>query len=355
MRRVVLAIDSFKGCLSSAEAETAAESGIRERWRETEVVKVPVTDGGDGMTEVFSRLLDCKIIAVDCHDALMRPVRASYAVSTDDTVILETAAACGIGLLKPQELNPLRATSYGVGELLSHALRKGYSRFIIGLGGSATSDCGLGMLAALKDALGEDWPAALPQHLDVTLASDVDNPLFGEQGAAAVFGPQKGATPEMIACLDRRARTFARMAAARQGFDRSTERGAGAAGGLGYAFLQFMNAKIRSGAGLLLETAGFGTLIDGADLIVTGEGSADAQTLMGKIPACVLQYGIRKGIPVVLIAGRVTDAAALVGAGFAQVLCITPPDMPLADAMDPVLAKANIRRTLAECDFSLSA
>ena len=351
MKRVVLAIDSFKGCLSSVEAEAAAEAGVQEHWRDTEVVRIPVTDGGDGMLGVFSQFLDCKEITVGCHDALMRPIRAAYGVSADGTVILETASACGISLLRKQELNPLHTTTYGVGELFADALRRGFRRFVVGLGGSATCDCGLGMLAALKDAFGAGWHDRLPQNLDITLASDVDNPLFGEQGAAAVFAPQKGATPQMAVSLERRARTFARMAAAHLGHDRSWDRGAGAAGGLGYAFLQFMDAKAKSGADILLETAGFDKIVDGADLIVTGEGSADEQTLMGKISGRVLKYGIRKRVPVMLIAGRVSGAEALLHAGFTYVKCITPLGMPLEEAMRPAVAKENIRKALVEEDL----
>lgn len=348
MKHIVLAIDSFKGCLTSVEAEDAAETGVGERWSEAEIIKVPVTDGGDGMMSVFSRLLACQEVTIDSHDALMRPIRAAYAVCADNTVILETALSCGISLLNPQELSPLRATTYGVGELFADALRRGYRRFVIGLGGSATSDCGLGMLAALRDVLGENWRNQFLHELDITLASDVDNPLFGKRGAAAVFGPQKGATSEVITCLDRRARTFARMAASQLGFDHSQDSGAGAAGGLGYAFLQFMNAKVRSGADVLLETVNFDSLIENADLIITGEGSADAQTLMGKIPAKVLEYGLRKEIPVVLIAGKVTGTASLLKAGFARVQCITPPGMPLTEALKPATAKENIRKTVAK-------
>ena len=312
MKRVVLAIDSFKGCLSSVEAEAAAEAGVREHWRDTEVVRIPVTDGGDGMLGVFSQLLDCKKITVGCHDALMRPIRAAYGMSAGGTVILETASACGISLLRKQELNPLHTTTYGVGELFADALRRGFRRFVVGLGGSATCDCGLGMLAALKDTFGAGWHDRLPQDLDITLASDVDNPLLGEQGAAAVFAPQKGATPQMAASLERRARTFARMAADHLGHDRSWDRGAGAAGGLGYA---------------------------------------DEQTLMGKISGRVLEYGIRKRVPVMLIAGRVSGAEALLHAGFTYVKCITPLGMPLEEAMRPAVAKENIRKALAEEDL----
>lgn len=348
MKHIILAIDSFKGCMSSVEAEDAVEQGLRERWHDAKIVKVPVTDGGDGMLKVFLQLFDCKEIIVNCHDALMRPIQANYAVREDNTVIIETALSCGINLLKQQDLNPLRAISYGLGELFADALQRGYRKFIIGLGGSATSDCGLGMLAALKDILGKNWRDKFLRDLDITLASDVNNPLFGERGAAVVFGPQKGATPEMIVCLDRRAHTFARMAAAQLGFDCSLNSGAGAAGGLGYAFMQFMNAKVVSGADVLLETINFNSLIEGADLIITGEGSADCQTLMGKIPAKVLEYGLSKRVPVVLIAGKVADSATLLKAGFTKVQCITPQDMLLAEAMKPIIAKENIRKTIMQ-------
>ena len=165
MKHIILAIDSFKGCLSSVEAEDAAEQGLCQRWQEVKVVKVPVTDGGDGMLEVFLQLFDCKEITINCHDALMRPIQASYAVCADNTVVIETALSCGINLLKQQELNPLRATTYGLGELLADALQRGDRKFIVGLGGSATSDCGLGMLAALKDILGKNYECSILEGL----------------------------------------------------------------------------------------------------------------------------------------------------------------------------------------------
>lgn len=348
MKRVILAIDSFKGCLTSAEAEASAEVGIKERYPQAEVMKVPVSDGGDGMLAVFSQLLHCREIQIDCHDALMRPIRAAYAVSDDGIVVIETAAACGINLLKSSEVNPLHATSYGVGELLADAFQRGYCRFIIGLGGTATSDCGLGMLAALKNRLGEKWLQFLSDDLDITLASDVNNPLYGKQGAATIFGPQKGATSEMVMCLDRRAHTFAQMASRHLGVDHSSDRGAGAAGGLGYAFLQFMDARIESGAEILLRLVDFETLTNSTDLIVTGEGSADAQTLMGKIPARILEYGLRKSIPVVLIAGKIKDRRALLKAGFSRVFCINPLDLPLSEALKPAVARENIRLTFVK-------
>lgn len=347
MKRVILAIDSFKGCLTSSEVEMAVEEAIKQQYTQTEIKKVPVTDGGDGMLDVYCTLLCCKQIPMMCHDALMRPIRASYAVTKNNLVIIETAQSCGINLIAYPDLNPLRATTYGVGELLLDAVKKGYRQFIIGLGGSATSDCGLGMLSVFKDFYGSDWLHKIPDDLDITLASDVNNPLCGINGAANVFGPQKGATQYMIECLERRAQTFSRMAAQKLGFDKSTVSGAGAAGGLGYAFLQFFHARMESGADLLLNKANFEDLIATSDLIITGEGSADRQTLMGKLPSKILSKAKEIQIPVALIAGKVSDVETLLKAGFASVRSINPPGISLDEALKPEVARENIFKLFA--------
>lgn len=346
--KIILAIDSFKGCLTSQAAEAAAERGVREQYPSAEILKVPVTDGGDGMLNVFCELFECDKFVVDCHDALMRPIRATFAVRKDGVCILETAVSCGINLLKADELNPLRGTTYGVGELMIAAIKHGCRDFIIGLGGSATSDCGLGMLRAFKDEYGEEWYNH-PQlkSLRIRLASDVDNPLYGPKGAALIFGSQKGATESDIVSLDRRAMTFATMSAKKMGKDCSGMKGAGAAGGLGYAFMEFFNTEKESGADLLLREAHFSDLIAGADLIITGEGSADKQTLMGKIPQKVLQLAQSFKVPVHLIAGRVLNEVELVDAGFASVSSINPADMPKNKVLKPDIATENIRNTVS--------
>nr|WP_051617641.1 glycerate kinase [Prevotella sp. HUN102] len=353
MMKTILAIDSFKGCLTSMQAELAAEQGIISAYPDTEVVKIPVTDGGDGMLDVFCSLFDCERITVPCHDALMRRIDASFAVRKDGLCILETAQACGIHLLQTDELNPLRATTYGVGELMIAAIKHGCKDFLVGLGGSATSDCGLGMLKAFRKEYGEDWIQHPALNINVTLASDVKNPLYGTNGAAAVFGPQKGACATDIACLDRRAMTFARMSAAKMGFDQSGTEGAGAAGGLGYAFLQFLNARMESGADILLREARFRQLLHDADCVITGEGSADKQTLMGKIPQKVLETAHQERVPVHLIAGKISEADALLNAGFASTTCINAPDLPLEEALNADVAAKNIASTvqkiIADC------
>lgn len=270
-------------------------------------------------------------------------------MTPDGTAIVEVAQACGLSLIKEEERNPMRATTYGVGELLPRAIKRGCRNFIIGLGGTATSDAGIGMIKALVDifAHGKNFDEALKTELGecrFTLACDVDNPLCGENGAAHVYGPQKGATPEMVAQLDRRARLFAEKSALHFGFDRSAEPGAGAAGGLGYAFMQYLGAERKSGADLLLNTIGFDEKIKGADLIITGEGGADRQTLMGKLPQHILMRGQQTGVPVGLVAGSVSDRELLLKAGFAFVESITPDGMPIEEAVKKDVASSNLRR-----------
>ena len=359
MPKIIVAIDSLKGCLSSQEANRAAAEGIRNVWPEAEVVEVPVSDGGEGFLEAFRAAIGGEIIALTVHDPLMRPVKAAYLLH-NDTAVIEIAQACGLTLLAEEERNPMVATSYGVGQLVADAVRRGAKHVIVGLGGSATSDAGMGMLRAIVDIFAKlDNSTAVKGCWDditalksvrFTIASDVRNPLCGEQGAAYVFGPQKfpakkaeAGIANEIQALDRRAAKFAELSARHFGFDRSGEAGAGAAGGLGYAFLQYLDAECRPGIDLLLDTIRFKDLIRDADLIITGEGAADRQTLMGKLPMGILRQA--GSIPVCLIAGRISDRDALLQAGFADAVCINPPNLPLSEAMRKEVAQRNIART----------
>jgi glycerate kinase len=291
-----------------------------------------------------------------------------------DTAVIEIAKASGLTLLSPEERNPMVATSYGTGQLVVDAVRKGCKHIIVGLGGSATSDCGIGMLRAIIDsfAKGMSWDDV--RELDdvrFIIATDVTNPLCGENGAAHVFAPQKfaikreqseldsiaereqtrpqvkGAIHEQVLALDARAKRFAEASAKHLGRDCQNMPGAGAAGGLGYAFLQYMNAECRSGIDLLLDAIHFDDLLQDANLVITGEGSADRQTLMGKLPFGILQRAQRHDVPVMLIAGRIADEQQLLAAGFSRVTCINPPDLPLEIAMQPATAKENIRHVMA--------
>ena len=384
MGKIIVAIDSFKGCLTSAEANRAAVEGILARMPEAEVLSIPVSDGGEGWLKAFrsptptpspvgrgtsptptlpsregsptptlpSR--EGALVEVDVRDPLMRHIIAPYLVM-GDTAVIEIAKASGLTLLNEEERNPMIATSYGTGQLVADAVRRGCRHIIVGLGGSATSDCGIGMLRAIIDNFAKHGSWDDVHELDAvqfTIATDVTNPLCGENGAAYVFAPQKGATQEKIQLLDARAKRFAEVSARHFGYDRQNMPGAGAAGGLGYAFLQYMNAERRSGIDLLLDTIGFDRLLDDASLVITGEGASDRQTLMGKVPYGILQHAKAYQVPVALIAGRIEDRQELLHAGFSQVLCINPPDLPTEEAMKPETAKRNIFDTMQLLTFS---
>ncbi len=343
--KVVLAIDSFKGCMTSREANKAAAEGIRRVYPEAEIVKVPVSDGGEGYMDAFHAAIGGRLEEVTVRDPLMRPIMAKYLLQ-NDLAMIEIAQASGLTLLTKEERNPMVATSYGTGQLVADAVRKGAKQIIVGLGGSATSDAGIGMLKAIIDSFNKErWDdIEILKDVTFTIASDVKNPLYGEEGAAHVFAPQKGATPEMVLRLDERARKFAELSAQHFGYDRSQMAGAGAAGGLGYAFLQYLNAKSMSGIQLLLDTIRFKEIVAGADLVITGEGSADRQTLMGKLPMGILEQS--GDVPVCLVAGRISDREELLNAGFARVECINPPGIPLEEAMRKEVAQRNLSSTV---------
>ena len=347
-QKIIIAIDSFKGCLTSGEANQAAAEGVLARMPDAEVVQVPVSDGGEGWMEAFNAALGGETIVLTVFDPLMRPIVARYLVK-GDTAVIETAQASGLTLLSAEERNPMRTTSYGTGQMVADAVRRGCRNIIVGLGGSATSDCGIGMIRAIIDSFAKHGTWDDVRELDsvsFTIATDVTNPLCGEQGAAHVFAPQKGATPEMIVSLDARARRFADISARHFGYDRQHTPGAGAAGGLGYAFMQYMRAECRQGVDLLLDSIHFDEILDGASCVITGEGSADRQTLMGKLPYGILQRAKVRSVPVCLIAGRIADRQILADAGFTKAECINPAGLPPEEAIRPEVAKANIKKTM---------
>ena len=351
--KIVVAIDSFKGCLTSNEANQVAAEGIRNRWPDAKVVQVPVSDGGEGFMEAFHAAIGGELIELTVRDPLMRPVSAQYLLH-DKLAVIEIAQASGLTLLSPEERNPMVATSYGTGQLVADAVRKGAEHIIVGLGGSATSDAGIGMLRALIDSFAKhgEWDDIEElKHVRFTIASDVKNPLCGENGAAHVFAPQKGASPDMVLQLDKRARKFADISAKHFGYDRSEQEGAGAAGGLGYAFLQYMNAGCKPGIELLLDTIKFREIVNDADLVITGEGSADRQTLMGKLPMGILKQSDH--VPVCLIAGRISDKQELLDAGFTYVKCINPEGISLEEAMRKKVASQNIIDTVRKITHPL--
>ncbi|MGY1815623.1 glycerate kinase [Blastococcus sp. SYSU D00820] len=328
---VVLAPDTFKGSLAAPEVAAALGRGLRRRLPGVRLVERPVADGGEGTVDLLLRH-GATPVTVPVHGPTGAPLPATYALR-GDTAVVEMAAAAGLGLLPegPDDTTARTASTAGVGELVADALGRGTRRIVVAVGGSATTDGGAGLVTALgariADADGRPVPpggagllsaarldlAGLDPRLaavEVLVACDVDNPLLGPEGAAAVFGPQKGAGPATVALLDRGLTRWADLVAAATGEDLRDRPGAGAAGGLGFAAAALLGARIVSGVEYLLDVTGFADALAGADLVVVGEGSLDAQSLRGKGPVGVAVRAAAAGVPVVAVAGRCTAPAA---------------------------------------------
>lgn len=366
IRKAVVASDSFKGSLTSAQVAGAVTDGIKCVYPECEVVTIEAADGGEGTTAALMRILGGKNVQVDVHDPLMRPVKASYGILEDCvTAIMEMSAASGLALLGKSERDPMKTTTFGTGEMIADALRKGCRHFLIGIGGSATNDAGTGMLSAMgarfldKDGnilpgCGESLPriasidfSGIPDELrmaDFTVACDVDSPFCGPDGAAFVFAPQKGADLQTVKYLDLGLDSFAATTLRITGKDMRKIPGGGAAGGLGGAFSAFLGARLVSGSDLILDAAGFDSLIKDADLVITGEGRIDSQTSRGKLPYRILERSSAAGIPVIAIAGSV---AADSNPGFAAIFPTVQGPCTLEQAMNPATASRNISITVA--------
>ena len=329
--KVVIASDSFKGCLSSAQVAAAVKEGVLDAAPGADVVCVAVADGGEGTVEA---LCGTKLTYAKVSDPLGRPVMAGYGIK-GKTAVMEVAAACGLPLLSREERNPLKTTTRGVGEMILDAIGRGCTEFLIGLGGSATNDGGRGMV---------ETPGLLEaaRGLKFTIACDVDTPFIGPVGASRVFGPQKGASPEDVEVLEKRLQDYSLKILQDTGTDVRDMPGAGAAGGLGGAFCAYFGAELRRGVDMVLDFIGFNETIKGADLIFTGEGRSDFQTPKGKTPSGVLE---RAGnIPTVLLSGAVADCSELRAAGFAGIYAATPEDMPLSLALEGKTAEGNLRK-----------
>lgn len=369
--KIIVASDSFKGSLSSLDVAEAASKAINEVYPRCEVVKVDVADGGEGTMDALRRTLGGEKIWVEVSDPLGRPIQASYVILEDGvTAVLEMAVASGLPLLAPDERNPLKTSTYGTGQLIADALNNGCRKFLVGIGGSATNDAGMGMLQALgyrfSDAQGNilhgcgeslegvasiDVSSVNPalSEAQFIVACDVEAPLYGPTGAAYVFAPQKGADPAMVERLDNGLKHFSEVAlqCLEATEDYSQSPGAGAAGGLGFGFIAFLNAHLERGIEMVLDAIGFDELIKGASLVITGEGRVDSQTLTGKTPFGVLKRAMKQDIPVVAIGGSVTlKPKAAIEAGFAGVYAVTPAGMPLEIAMQPTVASENICNTV---------
>lgn len=367
MKKIVVASDSFKGSLTSAQVSKAVSEGIHDVCPDCAVVCMEVADGGEGTTDALMRVLGGRRTQVSVHDPLMRPLMASYGISDDgSTAIMEMSAASGLPLLRADERNPLLTSTFGTGEMIADALRKGCRRFLVGLGGSATNDGGTGMLealgarfldihgnqlhgrgASLRLIADADLSEMLPElkNAEFTAACDVGNPLCGPDGAAAVFAPQKGAGKQQVEELDCGLRNFAAVTLNVRGLDILDVKGAGAAGGMGGGMLGYLDARLKPGAEMVLDEAGFDREAADADLVITGEGKIDAQTGMGKVPGIVLRRASSMGVPVAALAGKVELRS---NPGFMKIAAVTPDDCPSEIAMKPEIAYENVRRTAAE-------
>ena len=351
--KILLAFDSYKGCLSAADLCQTAAQAIRARWTEAEVLQLPLSDGGEGMVECVALLCPVQLVSVRAHGPLMEPLEATYALSPDgQTAFMEMAATSGLTLVPELLRNPCRTTTYGVGEMLFDAWQRGVRHIVMGIGGSATCDAGRGMLDSLNELHFPLFGAnangtSIPR---ITVACDVTNPLCGPQGAAYVFGPQKGATPEQLQVLEARLRDEvfrAEKAGVIEAAKLAERPGAGAAGGLGFALMAYLGAELRSGIDILLDIVGFEEKLQGVDLVITGEGCSDRQTLMGKVPYGVLQRAMRQEVPVHLLSGGIRDADDLLAAGFASVRSINEGDnRPLSFLMQPDVARENLTHAL---------
>lgn len=343
---ILLAFDSFKGCLSAQEACRAACLGAVKACPGERIVELPLSDGGEGLVSCVEQLLPLRQIKVKVHGPLMEPVEACYAYSTDGrTAYMEMAAASGLTLVPQERRNPLRTTTYGVGEMMVDALRRGCECIVMGIGGSATCDAGQGMLQALEEG---GW---VQQRCRVVVACDVDNPLYGPQGAAYVFVPQKGATPKQVEELDWQLRLFARRTeqAGVAVPELAHYPGAGAAGGLGYALLAYLKADLRPGIDIVLDLAGFDQLLAEADVVITGEGKSDEQTLMGKVAHGVMKRCQAAGVPVWLLSGAIDDPQGHLAQAFSRVVCINANDhRPMEQLLRPHVAMANLQQTVEQ-------
>lgn len=376
--KIVTAIDSFKGSLSTIQAGNAVKDGVLRVDPTIKVSVCPLADGGEGTVNALTRENKENLVTVTVKGPLGARTKASYGISDDlgggRTAIIEMAAASGITLLRPEERNPLHTTTYGVGELIRDAIERGCRHFIVGIGGSATNDCGIGMLQALgfgfldkngkpvpfgAEGVGKvrtiDCGTALPVLKDCTfrVACDVKNPLCGDAGCSAVYGPQKGATPEMIRNMDKWLSDFAHLTASVMGEDTSDVPGVGAAGGLGFAFLSYLGATLEPGIGLVIRETRLEEEIRTADLVVTGEGRLDEQTCMGKAPTGVAEIAAKYGVPVIAFSGCVTDGARLCNEhGIHAFFPILRTVCTLDEAMAPQNARKNLTDT-AEQVFRL--
>ncbi|MDG3087349.1 glycerate kinase [Vibrio hannami] len=369
--KVVIAPDSFKESLTAKEVCQAIETGLKRVWQDAEFVHVPVADGGEGTVQSLIDATEGKLVELPVTGPLNEPVEAFYGVLGDNTTaVIEMAAASGLHHVPQAQRDPKLTTSFGTGELIKHALDNGMTKLIIGLGGSATNDGGIGMLAALGAKLTDSEGNPVTPNgtglaqieniniegmdsrladVDILVACDVDNPLCGEHGASATFGKQKGATPEDIEFLDNGLRNFGEKVATQLGKEIISVPGTGAAGGMGAALIGFTNATMKAGIDIVVETVQLSDQIAGSDLVITGEGRIDWQTIHGKTPMGVAREASKHAVPVVAMAGCVGDNyQAVYDIGIQAVFTALPRAMDLQTAFaESSINLANLAENVA--------
>ena len=367
--KVVVAIDSLKGSLSSVDAGNAIKEGVLKACPDAEVLVKPLADGGEGTIEALVEGMKGTKYKIEVHGPLDKKVTASYGIieEGEKTAIIEMAQAAGITLVSKQERNPLYTTTYGVGEIIKDAIHRGCRSFIVGIGGSATNDAGVGMMQALGykfyDVDGNllglggqilskihriDDTEALKELSECSfkVACDVDNPLYGKNGASYIYGPQKGATEEIVKILDKGLINLSKVVKNTYGVSDENIPGAGAAGGLGYGFMTFLGGKLESGIDIILKEINLEEDIKDADVVVTGEGRLDAQTVMGKAPIGVAKLAKKYSKKVIGLGGSLTnDAYKANQHGIDAVFSIVNEPMTLEKAMEPEVAKFNLKMT----------
>lgn len=367
MKKIVIAIDSFKGSVTSDEANRSCAEGVRALFPDCEIVQVPVADGGEGFAEAMARTRRIEDREIPVHDPLGDMTRARYFFDQDSrTAIMDMAQASGLTLVSESCRNPLQASSFGTGEMILDALRLGAEKIIIGLGGSATNDGGIGMLSALgtrfRDASGNLLPGIAADLVHIreidltgmspylkkaqfTVACDVQNPLLGKTGATFTFGPQKGADIGMLQSLEQGMKNLVTQTAKVKPTTYENTPGAGAAGGIGFALMSYLNASLHSGINIILEANNFDKIIQDASLVITGEGSIDAQTNNGKTAYGILNRVKLYNIPTIALCGQINDYETVSNLGYTSIASIINKPMTLHQCMDLETTKNNIKHT----------
>ncbi len=367
--KVVIAIDSFKGSVSSLEAGEAAKEAVLSVYNDADVTVMPLADGGEGTVDTLVSGMNGQLINAEVTGPIGEKVICQYGILSD-AAIIEMAGAAGLPITPVDKRNPLNTTTYGVGEVIIDAIEKGCRNFIIGIGGSATNDAGVGMMQALgfefldkngvPVSIGGKYVADIAdvktdnvyhklKDCNFRIACDVDNPLCGERGASYIYGPQKGALEDDVKFLDASLKSFSNLTKDKLGKDCAEYPGSGAAGGMGFAFMAYLNGELKPGIEIVLDEIGIDRVLPNADFVITGEGRIDAQSAMGKAPVGVAKRGKKHGAKVIGIAGCVSDDANLCNdAGIDSIFAVADKAMTLDEAMDRQTTKKNIKKTVVQ-------